>query len=187
MFGLARLALLLCVAALAVVTAGCGNKQDSTNVGHTEGIYVTVDDLKYQIQISRILNAADAEDQGYLRGLPEGEEPAADEVWFGVFLRVENDTDEQLPAADQFKIVDTQETEFEPTELDPAVNVFSYEPRPIPPGHLLPEFNTPASDNTIQGALVLFKLKVESLYNRPIEFEISSSTSDSTAVIDIDV
>jgi hypothetical protein len=179
--------LLICIAALAALTvAGCGNKQDSTNVGDTEGIYVTVDDLKYQIQISRILNPADAEDQGYLRGLPEGEEPAADEVLFGIFMRVENDTDRQLPAADRFKIVDTQHTEFEPVELDPAVNVFSYQARPIPPGDLLPELDAPASDNTIGGALLLFKVKVASLYNRPMELEISGA-SDQTGVIDIDV
>jgi hypothetical protein len=178
---------LICIAALAALAAaGCGNKQDSTNVGDTEGIYVTVDDLKYQIQISRILNPADAEDQGYLRGLPAGEKPAADEVWFGIFMRVENDSDKQLPAAERFKIVDTQHTEFEPVELDPAVNVFSYQPRPIAPGHLLPQLNAPASDNTIGGALILFKVKVTSLYNRPMELEIGG-TSDQTGVIDIDV
>ena len=84
----------------------------------TEGIYVSVDDLTYQVQISRILNPASAEDEAYLKGLPEDEEPAADEVWFGVFMRVENETDEELTAAEGFKIVDTQETEFEPVELD---------------------------------------------------------------------
>jgi hypothetical protein len=178
----------LCIAALAaLVVAGCGNKQDSTNLADTEGIYVTVDDLKYQIQISRILNPADPEDQGYLRGLPAGEEPAADEIWFGIFMRVENDSDQEHMAADGFKIVDTQQNEFEPVEPDPSINVFGYQPRPIAPGHLLPQPNAPASDNTIGGALVLFKVKVDSLYNRPLELEISSATSDQNAVIDIDV
>ena len=101
----------LCLAALAaLVVSGCGNKVDTATVGETEGIYVGVDDLTYQVQISRILNPASHEDQAYLRGLPEeAAEPAADEVWFGIFLRVENESDQELPAAEEFRIHDTQE------------------------------------------------------------------------------
>ncbi len=102
-------------------------------------------------------------------------------------MRVENETDEELPAAEQFRIVDTQHTEFEPIEIDPEVNPFGYQPRPIPPGELLPELNSPPSDNTIQGALVLFKVTVESLGNRPLELEIESDTGGDNAVVDLDV
>ncbi len=180
---------LLCLAATAALAAaGCGNKEDSTNLGSTEGIYVTVDDLKYQVQVSRILNPEDREDQAYLIGLPAGEEPARDEVWFGIFMRVENDTERERPAADQFKIVDTQGEEFEPVELDTAINVFDYEPRPIPAGELLPKIGSAAADNTIQGALVLFKVKTGSLYNRPLELEIlSRSGHEFDATVDLDV
>ena len=119
---------------------------------------------------------------------PEGEEPAKDEVWFGIFMRVENDTDDELPAAEEFKIVDTQGAEFEPVELDAAVNVFGYEPRPIPAGELIPEIGTAPADNTIQGSLILFKVKTASLYNRPLELEIvSHSDPEDDAVIDLDV
>ena len=179
----------LCLAALAaLVVSGCGNKVDTAIVGETEGIYVGVDGLTYQVQISRILNPASNEDQAYLRGLPEeAAEPASDEVWFGIFLRVENETDEELPAAEEFRIHDTQETEFEPIELNTAVNVFAYEPEPVPPGMLLPELNSPASDNTIQGALLLFKMKVDSLGNRPLEFEIESARGGDNAIVELDV
>jgi hypothetical protein len=184
---LARLAL-LCVAALAVMAAsGCGNKHDKVTLAETEGIYVTVDDLKYQIQISRILNPAAADDSAYLRGLPEGEELADDEVWYGIFMRVENDTDEPHPTAEEFTITDTQEDEFEPVELDPAVNDFVFEPTELPAGGLLPEPDTAASDNTIQGALIVFKLTTEALANRPIELEIISPTGGENAIVDIDV
>jgi hypothetical protein len=178
---------LLPLAAAALVAAGCGNKTETAIKAETEGIYVGVDGLTYQVQISRILNPADAEDRSYLIGLPEGEEPAKDEVWFGVFMRVENETDEQLTATDGFKITDTQGNEFEPVELDPEVNVFGYDAAPVAPGHLLPELDTAASDNTIQGSLVLFKVKVESLYNRPMELEIESAEGGDNAVVDIDV
>jgi hypothetical protein len=184
---LARITLLALLALGALAASGCGNKTDTAIIGETEGIYVTVDELTYQVQISRILNPASTEDRGYLVGLPEGEEPTPEQVWFGVFMRVENETDEPLPAAEDFMIVDTQETEFEPVELDREVNVFGYEPRTIPPGELLPAANSAASDNTIQGALVLFKLDVQSLYNRPLELVIESSSGGDDAIVDIDV
>jgi hypothetical protein len=182
----ARLAL-VCVAALAALAAGCGNKHDKVTLAETEGIYVTVDDLKYQIQISRILNPAARDDAHYLRGTPEGEEPSADEVWYGIFMRVENDADDPHPTAEEFSIHDTQGTEYEPIELDPEVNSFLYEPTELGPGSLLPALDTPAADNTIRGGLILFKVSVESLANRPLELEIHSPSGGENAIVDIDV
>jgi hypothetical protein len=184
----ARIALLSLVALAALAASGCGNKVDTAIIGETEGIYVGVDGLTYHVQMSRILNPASAEDQWYLKGLPEGEaEPAEDEVWFGIFMRVENESDEQHEAAEEFRIHDTQEGEFEPLELDTDVNAFAYEPRPVPPGELLPEPDSPASDNTIQGSLLLFKMTVDSLGNRPLELEIESRQGGDNAIVDLDV
>ena len=53
---LARLVLLSLAALAALAAAGCGNKDDDRTVAETEGIYVAVDELTYQVQISRILN-----------------------------------------------------------------------------------------------------------------------------------
>jgi hypothetical protein len=184
---MSRLVLLSLAALAALALAGCGNKVDTAIVGETEGIYVGVDGLTYQVQISRILNPDDIEDRAYLLGLPEGEEPADDEVWFGVFMRVENETDEEHEAAEKFKVIDTQEEEFEPVEIDTEANPFAYEPRPVPAGEVLPVLDSAASENTIQGSLLLFKLKVESLYNRPLELEIESSRGGDDAVVEIDV
>jgi hypothetical protein len=187
MLRLARLAL-ICVAALAAVTAaGCGNKESHVTFAETEGIYVTVDELKYQIQISRILNPAAADDSAYLRGLPAGEDTGADEVWYGIFMRVENDQDAPHPAARDFTIRDTQNTEFQPIALDPDTNDFVYEPTDLQPGKLIPALDTPASDNTIRGGLILFKVKTESLANRPLDLEIHSPSGGQGAVINIDV
>ena len=80
---LARLVLLCAAALAAVVASGCGNKEDVVTLAETEGIYVTVDDVKYQIQISRILNPAAPDDSAYLRGVPEDEPLQDDEVWYG--------------------------------------------------------------------------------------------------------
>jgi hypothetical protein len=184
----ARLASLLLVAAAALGAAGCFNKEEQTTLGETEGIYVTVDDLKYQVQISRILDPASAEDSAYLHGVPATEgDPGQDEVWFAVFMRVENDSDAPHATAEEFVIKDTQDNEFEPVELDAEANLYVYEPEELQPGKLMPELDSPAADNTIRGRLLLYKLKTESLGNRPVELEIASPTGGEGAVIDLDI
>jgi hypothetical protein len=182
-----RRALVIAALAAALVAAGCGNKETTATVADTEGIYVTVDGLKYQIQISRILNPAARDDSHYLRGVPESEELAEDEVWYGIFMRVENDGDEPHQSAENFKITDTQDDEYDPIELDPAINDFLYEPAELQPGNLLPAPDTPAFDNTIRGGLILFKVNAAALANRPLELEIESPTGGDNAIIDIDV
>jgi hypothetical protein len=182
---LARLAL-LCLASVAALTAsGCGNKEEFVTVAETEGIYVTVDDLKYQIQISRILNPASPEDQAYLRGVDE--DLVDDEIWYGIFMRVENDADEPHEMATEFAIHDTDGTTFEPVDIDPEVSAFAYDPEALQPGKVSPLLNSPAADNTIRGGLLLYKIPASSLGNRPLELEIASPSGGDGAVIDIDV
>ena len=115
---------LVLAAALALV--GCGNKVEIRTVGETEGLYIDVGDLMYQVQISRIINPYDVEDRNYLRGLPAGTlPPKADEAWFGVWLRVQNTTARRrrsTTAAD-FEIVDTQENPYEPIDFGFEDNV----------------------------------------------------------------
>jgi hypothetical protein len=179
----------LCLSALAALAlAGCGAEDPEATVANTEGLYLEVDELKYQVQISRILNPADVEDQAYLRGVSEGVAPAADEVWFGVFMRVQNETDHTLRPADAYELIDTTERRFPALNLDPESNLFAYKPTPIPAGGLLPVPGSIPASGTIQGSLVLFKVKVESLSNRPLELHIRHSTGrGGEGIIDIDV
>ncbi len=140
---LARLALLCLASVAALAAAGCGNKEEIVTVAETEGIYVTVDDLKYQIQISRILNPSSPEDSAYLRGVPEDEaEPANDEVWFGIFLRVENETGEPLTPAEHFEIVDnpdgTRTYYLAADDIHRGIDVVSWTGRPNPIGSFAP-------------------------------------------------
>ena len=176
-------AALLC----ALFAAGCGNKQETVTLGETEGIYLDIDHLKYQVQISRYMNPNDVEDRAYLAGLPSStSQPAGDETWFGVFLRVQNTTDETIAPANDFQIVDTQENKYRPIPIDTNVNPFAYKPDPIPPKGLIPEPDSAASENTIQGSLLLFKVKTESLQNRPLEFRFKRG-SGTEGVVDLDV
>jgi hypothetical protein len=184
---LVRLIALCLVVVAALAAAGCGNRQEVRTQGDTEGPYIDVDGLKYQIQISRILNPSDVEDTAYVRGISKGVATAEDEVWFGIFMRVQNESRETLTPADQFEITDTQDQTFTPLNLDSEANVFAYKPTPMPAGTLIPKLGSAAADNTVQGSLILFKVKTSALYNRPLELHISSSRGGDTGVIDIDV
>jgi len=182
-----RLVVISAALACALLAAGCGNKAETVTQGDTEGIYLDVDHLKYQVQISRYMNPADVEDKAYLMGLPSStSQTGGDETWFGVFIRVQNTTDETIAPANNFVIVDTQENVYRPVPLDTNVNPFAYKPDPIPPKGLIPEPDSVASESTIQGSLLLFKLKTESLQNRPLEFRFKRG-SGTTGVVDLDV
>ncbi|MGH2840140.1 MAG: hypothetical protein ACRDKY_04865, partial [Solirubrobacteraceae bacterium] len=120
-----------------------------------EGLYLPLGELKYQVQISRAMNPYDTQDKAYLVGVPEAErELAPDETWFGVFMRVQNETDEELLPSSDIEILDTQETVFKPIPLEPA-NVFAYRStEPIPPRQVLPLPDSPAYDTPARGALI---------------------------------
>ena len=172
----------------ALLFAGCGNKEEGgVTVADTEGIYLDVDELKYQVQISRYMNPNDVEDRSYLIGLPDStSEPTGDETWFGVFIRVQNTTDETIAPANDFEIVDTQDKIYRPIPLDTNINPFAYKPDPIAPKGLIPEADSVASEGTIQGSLLLFKVKTESLQNRPLEFRFKRG-SGTEGVVNLDV
>jgi hypothetical protein len=182
-----RLPVILATLLFALPLAGCGNKQETVTLGETEGIYLDIDDLKYQVQISRYLNPNDVEDQSYLKGLTGGStDTGEDETWFGVFIRVQNPTEETIAPANDFVIEDTQKNIYRPVPIDTEVNPFAYAAEPIPPKGLIPEPGSAASETTIQGSLLLFKVKVESLQNRPLEFRFKRG-SGTTGVVDLDV
>jgi hypothetical protein len=176
------------VLAAALAVGACGNKHDVVHHGETEGIYVDVGDLKYQVQISRQLNPADVEDKAYLAGLkPEDRRLENGEVWFAVFIRVQNVTDETLRPAEEYEIEDTVDNKYHPLELAPT-NPFAYRATPLPPKSLLPKVDSIASEGTIQGSLLLFKIPGPSLDNRPLEFVIKSpEPGGQPGTVDLDI
>jgi hypothetical protein len=184
---LPRLIVLTAALACALLAAGCGNRIETRTLGETEGLYLDVDELKYQVQISRYLNPADVEDRTYLSGLSATTpQPGGDETWFGVFIRVSNSTDHAIAPANDFEIVDTEDNVYRPIPLDPKVNPFAYTPDPIPPKGLIPQPDSVASEGVVQGSLLLFKVKTDSLQNRPLEFRFRRG-SGTTGVVDLDV
>jgi hypothetical protein len=182
---LRKLVLLVFVAAF---VAGCGNKTAITTEAETEGVYVDVGGLTYQVQMSRYLNPGDVEDKQYLTGLPEGVSPElpGDEIWFGVWMRVKNYSGGPLTPTNTFTIVDTEENEFRPVGLDVESNPFVYEPIELQHSQVLPTPDSAAASGPIQGSLILFRLKTDSLQNRPLKLEIEQGGSE-TGEIDLDL
>jgi hypothetical protein len=184
------------LAVLAVLLAGgalaaCGKHLDEDAKViqiENEGLYLPLGELKYQVQGSRQLNPNDIQDRPLLAGVPAAQQGLkADEVWFGVFVQVENQSDEPLRPAGDIEIVDTQEDVFKPLELE-QTNQFAYRPEdPIPGGELAPVPDTPGFNTANQGSMLLFKLTLDALDNRPLELKIESSTTDQTGIIDLDV
>jgi hypothetical protein len=182
-----RLLSIALLALAALVASGCGAGHSSLHkTAETEGIYLDLSGMKYQVQISRYLNASDVQDRAFLAGVPAGTEPAGDETWFGVFMRVENDSDRPQRAASDFEIVDTQENVYRPVSLDASANPFAYEASEVEPRSIIPLPDSAAGTTPIQGSLLLFKVKTESLQNRPLEFHILGGGGD-RATVSLDV
>jgi hypothetical protein len=175
---------LIAAGSLAAAATGCGSDEPVTNAA-TEGIYLDLGGMKYQIQMSRYLNPADVEDRSYLLGLPSGVQAGTGDVWFGIWMRVQNETDKPLPAATDYTITDTQKTVYRPVPLDPKSNPFAYQGGTVPANDLMPLPDSAAANNPIQGSLILFKVKVDSLQNRPLILHISQDGRSDTADIDV--
>lgn len=180
--------LLLATAVVAALfAAGCGNKEEEVLEGKTEGIYLDVGELKYQVQVSRQLNPYDTEDKEYLTAIPAAERRLAPgETWFAVFMRVQNTTDEVHPSAREFEIEDTTGEKFRPVPL-PLVNGYAYRPARVEAGEVLPKPNSTAGFGSTRGSLLLFKLKTETLALRPLVLTITPPEGGESGEIDLDV
>ena len=162
------------VLALTSTAAGCGREEHRLHA-KTEGLYLNIGALLYQVQISRQLNPHDTEDRAYLTGLAPGDAKLApDETFYAVFMRVQNPSSKSHPAAHDYEITDTLDARFKPLAL-PESNAFAYQPREIAPQGLLPSADSAAANGVVgQGAVLVFKLKIATLANRPLELHIKN-------------
>lgn len=175
-------------ALLVLALAGCGRGEGVKTTAETEGLYLDINGLKYQVQMSRYMNPADTEDSAYFVGLPEDvEPPSGEETWFGVWVRVQNVSDEPRPSATVFEIHDTQDTVYEPIDIDADINPFVYEPGTVPPHTVWPLPDSAAGQGPTQGQLLLYKVTNESLQNRPLEliFSNGEGTDEGTYALDV--
>jgi hypothetical protein len=183
----ARIVLGLLVALATLAVSGCGYEKKT--IAETEGVYLDLGELKYQVQISRQVNPTDPQDFEFFRGLPPGMSTRlpADEIWFGVFMRVENPTDQPQRMADQFEIEDTTEAKYQPVALDQKTNPLVYRPGfNLPAISVFPIRDTLGDQSFAQGGLLLFKLKTSVNQNRPLVLRISNTQGSFNGEVDLD-
>lgn len=171
----------------ALVLAACGEEEEPTTFGKTEGAYIETGGLKYQVQISRALNPALEDDRGYFTGLSPADEvlpPNTD--YFGVFIRVENHEEEPLRSATSFEVRDTRGNIYKPLSINPD-NSLAYRPKVLEPGGVIPGDQL-ANYSPTQGALLLFKVAIASYDNRPLVLVVRNPENpNETASVDLDV
>jgi hypothetical protein len=171
-----RVASVLAVAALVVpVLSGCSRHHE---IPEPEGQTVKVGGLSYTVFITRQLNLRDPEDHGYYSG-PDAPPGFA---YFGVFIQVCNDYNHVPHAStpvNTFRIVDTEGNQFDTTPLQPS-DVFGYRPRPLSAKECVPTPGSAPATGPIGGSLLLFKLPVTSIENRPLDLEIDPPPTGET-------
>jgi hypothetical protein len=183
---LRRAVVVLASLALSAGLAACGNKQSRITHAETEGIYVDLGKLKYQVQISRPLNPNDAEDKEYLRGVTDTLGP--EDTWFAVFVRVQNESNSFQHPATSYDITDTLNNTFNPVHVDTSANAFAYNPVGIPGKGLLPGPNSLPAQTSINGELLLFKIPRTNLDNRPLVLQIHDPANFQTVdTVNLDV
>jgi hypothetical protein len=192
---LPRKAALLALALLVALALGaCGESHTRVTTGTYAGSsgknapYLNVGPLVYEVQLSRELNPYNTEDASYLTGLtPAQRLLAPGEEWFGVFMQVYNNSSLPHPVATDFTITDTQGNAYTPI-VPAAENAFVYRPEVLPAKSQLPAPNTVAAAGPTQGALLLYKIKVISLDNRPLILKIVDPLAPTqTASAELDV
>jgi hypothetical protein len=163
---------------VAMTVSACGYSSDSKDVA--EGEVVELGDLKYQVVFSRFLNPNDNEDAAYLVGqpaLPKGSS------YFGVFLEVQNKSEDTQKLAESFTIEDADEQTYDaiPSESLYAFpfggEVESQEPIPAPD-------STP-QQGPIEGSLVLFELPATASENRPLTLFIAGPEGPAEVKLDL--
>ncbi len=180
------------IAALSLSACGSADNIETSGTYAGEGgvsaPYLTLGPLVYQVQISRQLNPFDEEDSEYLAGLsPAQARLAPGEEWFAVFIQVHNDTSHPQPAATALALSDTQGYRYTPV-IPVGPNPYIYTGGVVAADGQIPGPNSTAAFGPTQGALLLYKLKVFSLNNRPITIRIIDPTNPSqTASAELDV
>ena len=191
---LRKLPLLALAALLVLVLGACGDSHTKVTTGTYAGEsgqnapYLDVGPLVYEVQLSRELNPTNPEDAAYLQGLSAAERTLGPgQEWFGVFVQVYNNSSRSLMSASELTISDTQGNVYTPITPSP-INAYAYRPGQVPPKGQLPQPDTTGALGPSQGALLLYKIHVVSLDNRPLEIKIVDPTDPAqTASAELDV
>ncbi len=178
----------------AFTLGACGNSETKVTTGTYAGEsgqnapYLNVGPLVYEVQLSRELNPANVEDAAYLQGLsPLQRTLLPGQEWFAVFIQVYNHSSVAHLGANSISISDTQNNLYTPIVPD-QTNPFAYRGGFIPANSQIPVPSSIAANGGTQGALLLYKIRVVSLDNRPLTIHIvdpKDATQRASAELDV--
>jgi hypothetical protein len=174
-----KTAVLACAVLATAVLAGCSSGREG-GAGR-EGLPEDIGHITYNVYITRELNLRDNEDAGYYQG-PEAPPGFA---LYGVFLQACNEKNDAptFPAASNFKIVDTNGDTFHPLPL-PASNIWGYHPRPLKHAACIPKAGSLPSSGPTSGSMLLFKIPVPALEDRPFDLYIQAPPDPATGKVE---
>jgi hypothetical protein len=168
----------LALAVTALAFSACGYSSDSKDV--VEGEPVKLGELQYNVVFSRFLNPNDNEDSAYLVGQPE---PPEGHSYFGVFVEVQNKSEETHKLADAFTITDAGHETF---DAIPSKSLYA-----LPFGgevesqEQIPILDSTPEQGPIEGSLVLFELPAAASENRPLTLSIPGPEGPATVTLDL--
>jgi hypothetical protein len=179
---LRRITLSLFATLMLLVTAfafsACGYESDSKDV--VEGEPVKLGELQYNVVFSRFLNPNDNEDSAYLVGQPELPPGSA---YFGVFLEVQNESEEPQTLASSFTITDADHETFDALPSDSLYALpFGGE---VESQEQIPILDSTPQQGPIEGSVVIFELPASASENRPLTLSIPGPEGPATVTLDL--
>jgi hypothetical protein len=165
----------LALAALALGVTACGYSSDSKDVAEGESVHLG--DLQFNVIFSRYLNPNDTEDSAYL----VGQKPPPDgESYFGVFLLVQNESNESLPLPSTVYITDADHQEY---ELIPSESLYVFPfGEEVEEQEQIPVLDSTPQQGPIEGSLALFLLNEDAENNRPLTLHIPGAEGEEAEV-----
>lgn len=164
-------------AAVSLGLAACGKPSEEAGIEEParEGLAIPIGGAFYNVFETRQLNLETVPDSAYYQGEP----PPRDELLYGVFLQVCNDSEKRVDTAEHFVVTDNQGNEFDPLEL-PEGNPFAYHAATLEPDQCLPQVGSVAQQGPTGAAMLLFQLPLDITENRPLELEVQAPFDPST-------
>jgi hypothetical protein len=172
-------ALALSLLVIGLALASCGGEDPGGTEGN-EGEPVVLGDVSYNVGITRFLNPDDTEDSEYLVGQP----PAPRGTYYlGVFIVVDNQSDDPQPTASDYTVVDTLDNKYRPL---PSDSPFALRIGTDLEGEgQFPELDSTPQTGPNQGALLIFRVNDDVSDNRPLMLEIGTDAGDGEILLDI--
>ena len=172
-------ALAVSLVAVGLALASCGGEEPGGTEA-SEGEPIVLDDVAYNVGLTRFLNPDDAEDAEYLVGQPQA---SGGTYYLGVFLTIDNESDELKPTAGSYTVVDTLDNRYRPLASDSpfALRIGS----DVEGDGQLPILDSTAQTGPNQGSLLIFRVNDDVSDNRPLLLEIDSSGESGEVTLDI--